>query len=213
MKYVRITLMMLTAISVCVVVWAQINNADKNPMQIAYLTVDGKEHEIVVGEEARISIGDKEHSVIIALDPYCLFQNAGLKFKFPSRMYYSIDESTPNLTLWSIDGDNAVIMVQRYKIPVSEAIILESIKNQYLQMKATVELEDIKFKGAKTVLDGKRMKAEWGDTSIYQELYFMKMKGSTVLLIFQDTLDEHGENSREFADLIKTVSASLALIE
>lgn len=208
MKYALVTVIMISATLTGFVVWGQ---NSKEPSQTAYLTIDGNEHELVVGEETRILINEKDHAVKITLDPYRLFQAAGLKFKYPSKMCFTVDDSSPNLTIWSLDGDSSVIMVHLYEVDIEEKIILQSIKNQYLQMNATIDVKDVELKGKNTVLKGKGLEVELGNIFLYQELYMIKNRKTTVALIFQDTLDDRGKNTGEYTNLIKSVSASLEI--
>ena len=93
---------MLLALSV----WGEAKNKDTESAQIAFLEIDGEKHEIIIGEKVQLKIGDKLHSFKVNLDPYRLFNKAGLSFKYSSRMGFSFDPSTPGIKAWSIDGDN-----------------------------------------------------------------------------------------------------------
>jgi hypothetical protein len=57
----------------------------KEPVKIGYLKIDGVEHEIRIGEEARLVIAGKEHLLKLRLAPFRVFEKAGCRFITPRR--------------------------------------------------------------------------------------------------------------------------------
>jgi len=168
---------------------------------------------LLIGRKSQLNIGDKPDSVKIRLDPYRVFNKAGIKFKFLSRMYFSLDDSDPIVNTWSIDGDNSLILIQEFKMPIDEKTVIDALKDEYIQMKATVDVKGVQLKGKNDVLDGKRIKMKIGNVSLSQDVYVVKMGMRTTAIILQDTFEDDGNNTSEYAKMVKIFTESFEIQE
>lgn len=183
----------------------------KEPVQIGYLTLDGVEHEIRVGEEARIVISGKEHLLKLRLASFRVFDKAGTTFHYPAPMFFSFDDSDPDVTVWSLDGNNAVIMVQEYREAVKLNDLVKVMAGEYALMKAQVDVSEAALKGPGGLYSGKKLRVQMGEIRLYQELYMVQVGNRSICLILQDSLDEEGKNSEEFEKVRAQVAETFAV--
>lgn len=181
---------------------------DKKPRQNGVLVIDGKEHPFVVGVEQAITLDGKPHRVTVKLDPFHSFSEAGLTFRYPRSMYYALDDSDPNVTIWSMDGDSAIIMVQRYDTQVGEQALVDALVSQYHSMKADVKVLKTKWETKGGTYDGKMLMIQMGDIKLLQKVFYHEDKDGATSWILQDSLDHAGRTSDEFRQMLEVLSES-----
>ncbi len=181
----------------------------EEPNQAAYLTIDGVKHQIIVGEESELVIDNKRRRVALTLDPNREFNKAGIRFSYNGQMHYSYEALSEDVDHWSIDGNNAVIMVQRYKEQIDDKTILDQFKNQYEAMNASVKTKKTVFKFGKNKLRGYRLNIALGDIYLMQEIFVIPKNESTTVLFLQDTLGENRRNTQEFLEMKRFIGETL----
>lgn len=202
--------MTVLAVSLCAVwIFGQDKPEKISADRFAILEIDGTVHRIIIDRETKLIIGGKEHVVKISVDPLTVFSEAGVSFKYSSRASCSRESSGPNLNMWNITGDQTVIMVQEYKMVIGEAFFVKSLQDQYAGMKAEVETKDAELKTAAGVFKGKELLIHMGEIRLSQQVFTVRKGEHTVLLILQDTLDEKGEHTDEFLEMLKAVARTL----
>lgn len=184
---------------------------DNGGDQIAYLAIDGNEHEMLLGKTSRIKIGDRQFAVKIRLAPFRFFNKGGIQFNFPSLMHYKLDDADPNVKMWNINGDNALIMIQAFRMHVDHTALINAFKDQYTQMKADVDLSAIKLKTAGTIFKGTRFDITMGNIRLYQEVYIIEKDSRTTAIILQDAPDEGNNNTGEYMHMKKIFAESFLL--
>ena len=175
----------------------------------AIVTIDGIEHSISLNKETKIKIGSKEHLINIKLSEYSTFKIDGMSFSYNSNMTYNEDTSNPNVSMWNIDGNSNVIMVQKYQTNITTDFLTDMIKQQFKNMKAKVEVENSILKYKKSNLKGLKLKIQLGDIFLSQEIYTTIRNGKTVALIIQDTLNDDRSNSKEYKNGITLLKKTL----
>lgn len=183
----------------------------KEPVQFGYLIIDGVEHEIRVGEEARIVIAGNEHALKLRLATFRVFEKAGLSFQYPAAMYYAFDDSDPEVLVWSMDGDSVVIIVQEYAEAVEVMDLVKSLAGEYVLMKAKVDVSDVTLKVKNELLSGKKILAKMGESTLQQEVYMFPVGAGRVALVLQDFPDDEGTNSAEFQKMRALIAETFSI--
>ncbi len=187
--------------------------AEDSAGQSALLEIDGKVHTVLIGEETKLKIGSKMRSVRIRIAPHSVFNRVGIRFRYPSSMGFNLDDSDPNVSIWSMDGDEAVIMVQQYNVDIDANVLYAAMKSEFVQMKAKVEVSAIQLKGKRRTLDGKRFKVKMGNVNILQDIYILQEGEQKLALFLQDTVTDNGKSSSEYIEILKLFSKSFEIVK
>jgi len=179
--------------------------------RIVYLTIDGKKYEIFVGKESSIAFGGKEHSVGIAFAPFCVFDNGDLSFSFPATMNCVRESPTPGLETWVLSGGDAAMTIQKYSVKMDGGVLLNGLKQQYVKMKASVDVKKVRFEGKNAKLEGTGLYIKLGNSRLSQDLYMVKKGNLLLVIILQDSLSDAGKHSKEYSDMLIKLKESLTI--
>lgn len=178
--------------------------------RILSVDIDGETYKIPLNIESKVSVNNKIRNIKITIDDTSKFNGYGLQFLFPSKMTANFDDNDPNVKIWSIDGDAALIMVQRYETPVELKSFIGRLVAYYKNMKADVSTEKETFKGRYVMIDGTNIIAKLGDITIVQKVFLSRHRGGATLLILQDTINKKN-HSKEFLKIEKVIKQSLKI--
>lgn len=185
------------------------------PAQKATIEINGREYTIIIGETSQITIGEDTHSIRVKINTLNTFNQAGLKFDYPSNMLFESEALGFGVTQWNLDGTNITVIVQEYKVPATKNMLLGAFKDQYELMKAEISASEIIYKTKDNTLEGVKFNIVMGNIGLVQEFYFLMNKDgkSSKVLILQDMPDDQGDYTEEFISIKKTISETLEVIE
>jgi len=157
------------------------------------LTLGGRTYEVRAGEPFEVELagetyaGDLEPSDTrrLALDD--------LSFEYPNGMTFEY-EASPGMRMWTLDGNDAVIMVQRFAFGVKQENLVVGIEESLAELgdpvrdDASIELEGTTHRGV-------TIDVEISDFTLHSEVY---MIGEKVALILQDSRDVGEDVTEEF---------------
>jgi len=190
---------------------ARDSNKATEPEQNAILTIDGKEYPVVVGHQSQIVIGGKQRNVHLEISPLRKFDKVGISFQYVGQRHFSYEKLSEQVDHWSLDGNNTIIMVQRYAVAVTRKDILNEFQKQFKAMKADINTSAItlSYKGGK--LKGDRLNISLGNIKLTQDIFLIPDRGSSRTFILQDTLNDKGMNTVEYNQTKKLLENSLSI--
>lgn len=188
-------------------------SADKSiaPLQTYILTVDGVPHELISDRDTELQISDKKYHVVLKKNQTRRFNYAGVSFEFDTSLHFSYEALAPAVDHWSLDGNNSVIMVQKYSSKVEYSEIVESFLTQYRQMKAGTELSEATLAIGGEIKTGKRLNVSFAKIKLEQQIFYFNNNNSAVVIILQDTLTDSGAHTAEFVNLRNLVEKTLSV--
>ncbi len=187
------------------------DNNGQEPAQNATISIDGQNHRIVVGTPSRITVGGKSREFSVNISPYRDFSKAGVNFKYLSQRHFSYDKLSAAVDHWSLDGNNTIIMVQHYKVPVTRKDIIKQFHEQFKAMKAGIKQTNTKIKTKSGTIKGDRLHITLGNIRLTQEIFVIEDSKATRTFILQDTVPDKGGNSQEYHDTRKVIERTLSL--
>jgi len=181
------------------------------PEQNAVLTIDGNKYPVVVGHQSQVVIGGKQHNVHLEISPLKKFDKVGISFQYLGQRHFSYEKLSEQVDHWSLDGNNTIIMVQRYAVAVTRNDILNEFQKQFKAMKADIKTSAISlnYKGGK--LNGDRLNISLGNIRLTQDIFLIPDRGSSRTFILQDTLNDKGMNTAEYMQTRKLLESSLSI--
>lgn len=181
------------------------------PEQKAMLVIDGKSHAIAPGKKTKMKIGGQDRTVSLEMSPFRDFDKAGVRFQYVGQRHFSYEKLSAQVDHWSLDGNNTIIMVQHYSVPVTREDILSEFQKQFKAMNASIKQSGVsmKLKGGK--LSGDRLDITLGNVKLSQDIYVIASDKSTRTFILQDTISDKGKNTDEYFQTRKRIEKSLSL--
>lgn len=176
------------------------------------LTVDGKSHTLLLDRPLELNIGGRPVKLKLQAANYREFAIAGVRFHYPCQMSYEVDKSTPGLTIYTLDGNDAVIMLMcPGQILGKDELLKETVANlkaEYGKGKVVEEPLELKLNGS--LLRGSRLRIQLLGQSLIQDCLGFRHQGRSYLLILQDS-PRGGKPSPEGANVVKLLQRSFRL--
>ena len=108
-------------------------------------------------------------------------------------------------------GIGSNIIIQKCLVEVDEDKIINNFKDRYNQMKAGLNVQKIQLKTKDITLNGQRLTITISSITMTQDIYFVKKKAYTTLLILQDNHYNKNENSEAFKKMMKIFKESFKI--
>jgi hypothetical protein len=152
-------------------------------------------------------------AVTLRVQPYRVFPYGGVRFHYPREYTFEADLESPDVSMWTLSGNDCKILVQRYRGQADHRAVLESVKKgmlaRYKDPGAREAAAGLSVPGVD--LRGRRIDVRVATTLIRQDLYSAPAGPDTVLLILQDSPREDGEPSADWAGAERMLRETLQL--
>ncbi|HNX77008.1 MAG TPA: hypothetical protein PLM07_17255 [Candidatus Rifleibacterium sp.] len=177
----------------------------REPADTFKLSIDGNEYQIVPEKSLEVTCKGEKLPVLLTVEPLKNFNYGGIELKYPRNYTFEADLSEKEVSLWSLSGNQFVLMIQKYPAEMNHQIMASMLLPRFGEKNSSLEPCRAELNGSETA--GTRLITTIGDSTITQEIYSFKVEGGSLLLILQDTIGSKGEKSEEgakFRELLKT---------
>lgn len=183
----------------------------KEPELRYILTVGDTEHTIKEGQEIDIKGTFDNPKVTLTASKTRLFKAVGVNFSYPSNFSFEYDDSNPGIKIWTLSGNDSVLMLQDYgKLKLGREAFIQQMISLYGAKNAKAEDISYKFNGLE--IKGDRITANIATTSIYQDVFVLPHSTGTRIMIIQDVISRD-KVSEEEADLVHNLLNKTLKIE
>jgi len=181
--------------------------SDKDEPSLSYtLRVDKETVRLVPGKDVQIKGRFDNPTVTLVPDTERLFTYAQVTFKYPANFAFEADFDTEGLKMWTLDGNNCVIMVQQYEsLAMTPKAFAEQLKKLYGAGTRT-ENKSYTFNGQK--YSGIRVHLTLASQKMIQDVLALPTKTGSRLLILQDNPPEE-KQSEESKTVLKLLNETL----
>jgi hypothetical protein len=161
---------------------------------------------IDAGQAVDVDIDGKPTRLRIAELPWRQFAEAGLRFEYPK--HFPWEYEAPGT--WSLDGNNAVIIVIRADKGDAPAPddVLDGMQ-EGLELKKKPVRDTVVLATKQGRITGSAMTSRLASSRLRTEVYVLEGKSSSFVLMLQDSLDDEGKPTAEFIDMRKRLVGSL----
>ena len=172
------------------------------------LTIDGKEYTVTEGQSLQLEGTFNNPEVSIAQAKHMTFNQRSLAFHYPRHFAFEYEESM-GLDMWTLDGNNFVIMYFVLAGPAGVDDLVEGMVSQFGKenckiSKTTKTLGDRK-------LPGKRILVELIGQKLHLDILSIDSQQTpSRFLIFHDSLDDDGEASQESAETMDMIDKTIS---
>jgi len=178
------------------------------------LEIDGKKYPIEQDKPIQPQIEVKNPKIVLWAEPYRLFEYGGVSFKYPRAFILWSNLAQPKIKIWTISGDNASIMVEKYMVKIEVKDFIEKLISSYGKRNCTTSSAKIKLDGKE--VEGTRVWVKFKLTestmqTMTQEIYEIRNVTGVTLLILQDCLDDDLKDTKEYLEMKKVFQESFSL--
>ncbi len=159
------------------------------------LVLNDGEVELFTDRDVELPENAAKAKARLIVNPEKRFAYGDVELNYPRYFTFEADLDAEEVRLWSLSGNKAVLMVQRYPVEMDHKVMAEQLLPSFGEGNSTLGTCEMVFNGVNTA--GSRVVTTIGEGTIAQEIFSFKMKKGSLLLILQDTLD-NGNNSEEF---------------
>lgn len=175
------------------------------------LSVDGRAYTVPVGKPFLIKLGDRKVRLEIAPQTNRTFSEAGVSFSYPRECKMTVDEDDENVTLWTLEGADATLILQHYSTQIEPPsllnVLVENLVKQY--GKANVQQQKIRLSGKQRKYQGVRLATTLGGVDIVQNIITFANEQGGFALILQDTGGEGENSSEDFRSMVDMLGKTL----
>lgn len=183
------------------------------PPMLFTLEVGGSRHVIDIGKPLTLRTKEGETVVVLRVEDHRVFPYGGVRFHYPAHLAFEADLEDPAAGIWTLGGNNVVLMVQRFPgRPDHEACRREIVRATALQLGIRrPQTKETKTKLGGREIPGTHLDIAIGGTRLTMDLYSLALGGVSVVLLLQDALGDDGEHSAEWNRTVEMLSRSFEL--
>lgn len=185
-------------------VWGQAKE-DQEPPQIFFLEAGDKKISVDLDKPFSLTELGGQTTLTLRSEPYRVFNHAGLNFQYPREFSFSADLENEAVSIWSLNGTNAVVIVQRYPGRTDA----DAVRKEFIQALAEQYKEALKGQTAVALplksgnLQGTRLKVDRAGAALIQDVFTFVSGNNVVLLLLQDAPQQNNQPSAEQAKVQK----------
>jgi len=190
---------------------AQGKAADAPPPLVMELEVDGKSVPVEPNRTFEVEINGRKVPVRLKVLPHRVFDREGVRFQYPADHGWEVDRGESAVTIYTLDGNNTVIMLMKYNVPIEEGKARQRMADGLLaQYGKNAKQSPLTLKLGEITATGTRVDAKIVGESMRQDIYSFKHRDSTWLLMIQDTPND-GEPSAETRAVVEMLQKTFEL--
>lgn len=167
------------------------------------LKIDGHNYPIELNKRTQLSVSLSNPEILLKVNPYKTFKYGGVFFKYPRYFTFEAYLDHPGVKMWSLSGNNAVILFQKFQTPIEHRDSAKLLAHKYGRENCKIEECEIIISGKS--IQGSKVLVKLAGNSLSQQIFSFKAKHGTTLLILQDSLSHNGEFSVEGIALKKLI--------
>ncbi len=185
-----------------------VNAADHDEPALGYtLRIGDKQVRIEPGQEI-VAMGNfQDPKIALVPDKFRQFTYAGMAFKYPANFAFEADFETEGVKIWSLDGNDFVIMLHQFQEPsMTPQALAEEMVNTY-GPESKSEPISYRFNGAE--YKGTRVHFTVFGTKLFQDILGIPTPEGSRLLLLQDLPAEEKVSEEERKLVLKLLDESL----
>ena len=188
--------------------------AAETPKQ-ARLTIDGEAYNVPLAKPFAVRIGGER--VTLQIDPLddLEFDEAGVAFRYPTELIREANNDDDSVTIWTLQGQNAAVMLQRYDGGLDPKSLLGVLVDNIAQRDGVPEdkRQAVKLRGAERAYPGTQLRSSSGEgearRDLVQNVFTFANDAGVFALIIQDARPAGAKDSSEYAETLRLLGDSL----
>lgn len=183
----------------------------------ARLTIGDQTYNVPIGKPFAVKLGGERITMRIDPEVDRSFSEAGISFRYPASFTAEGNADDPAVTIWTIQGTSAAIMLQKYEGGLDSKSLIEvlvtNISDQYKPQKVeqqAVEQQAVKLRGIDASYEGVQLKTtNEDDIEIVQNIFAFANEQGVFALMVQDTHAASDGDSEQYTEALRLLGESL----
>lgn len=150
--------------------------------------------------------------ITVTAQPHRVFPYQGVQFNYPRAFAFESDLEDQGAKSWTLSGSNFKIMYFVLNASVSTAEFANTMIDQFGRESARIVNANATITLGKEKLTGTSLQATIAKHKMVIDIYRVPSRGTkTKLLVFQDSLDDLGNRSKESQHTLAEIKSSFAV--
>ncbi len=157
------------------------------------------------GERVRMQLDSQESLTLIA---------SGIEFDYPSDLKLEENAEDGSVKIWTMQGENAAIMLQEYAAEIGPDSLLEALVANILDQhpkEAKPKRRKVRLNGTDRTLEGAQIETTEEGVVVLQNLFTFENEQGVFALMLQDAHAEEAEASDEYKRSLHLLGETLAV--
>jgi hypothetical protein len=184
------------------------------PLQFE-LDVNGKTHSIQAQRPLEIEVGGQKVRLQLKPLPYRVFDHQKIRFQYPAFFGWEVDDSDSDVTIYTLDGNDTVLILMRYGElqdvgEIKESLVGTMVAQYGGKQRARQSAASINLAGKK--IEGVRLDIRVVGEKLRQDIFVFEGPNGVVGLIVQDSPTDRGETTEETKQAVQMLEKTFELL-
>lgn len=184
----------------------------------ARLTINEDAYNVPIGKPFAVRIDGKRMTLRIDRQTDRVFDQSDVSFNYPTDFEPLQDEAgSEGVTIWTLQGRNAAVMLQRYEDGLDPKSLLEVLVGNLLEREgnATAKQQAVKLTGPDRAYQGVQVRsstqaaAGQPATKSVQNFFTFANENGVFALLIQDVSAPGAKESKEYTEALRLLGESL----
>lgn len=183
----------------------------------ARLTINDEAYNVPLGKPFAVRIGGKRMTLRIDPQTDLGFDEAGVSFRYPTTLESIADQAGEGVTIWTLQGRNTALMIQRYEDGLNAQSLLDVLVGNIIDREgeASVKRQEVKLTGVERAYQGVQLKVETAAageqpaTESVQNVFTFANAQGVFALLLQDVRAKGEPDSGEYSETLRLLGESL----
>ncbi|MCU0962478.1 MAG: hypothetical protein MUF48_20475 [Pirellulaceae bacterium] len=181
------------------------------PLEFAVI-VDDKSVTINEGQTIQLDGTFTNPRISVTPQPYRVFPYQGITFKYPRSFTFEADLADPDAKHWTLTGNDLTIMFFVMNARLTTGEFANNMIDQFGRENCKVNDANAKITLGSQSLSGTSIQVTVATHKMVMDIYRIPSRGEvTKLLVFQDSLDDTGNRSKEGRQTLEDMKASFTV--
>ncbi len=178
------------------------------------LVIGEEVYEVPVGEPFAVAINGKRVRMQLESRESFSLKVSGIEFSYPSEMKLEENKGDGAVNIWTMQGENAAVMLQEYAAEIGPESLLEAlvgnIKEQHKD-DDTLKQRKVRLNATDRTLEGTQLETTDEGVVVLQNLFTFENEQGVFALMLQDARAVDADASAEYQKALQLLGDTLAV--
>ena len=184
---------------------------DREPPSLYTVRVGKTDVPIRLDQPVEVELNGVKTRLELRVKPYRVLDVGTVRFRYPRAMAFEVQAIDGSSKLWTLDGNDAVVMLQRTPssdVNAARDAVTDEMIARWGKHLASRTPHDVTL--ADRTINGECFRIVVAEQTIEQSVYTFGAKGDVFTLILQDSLTDAGKRTPEATRTFRMVCDSFA---
>ena len=184
----------------------------KEPPLEFVVNIGDKSITITEGNTAQLDGTFANPTISVNPQPHRIFPYGGITFKYPRSFAFEANLADPEGKNWTLSGNDLKLMYFVYSARITTGEFANNMIGQFGREKCKVTDANAKIILGNQTLSGTTIQINIATHKMVMDIYRIPSHGAgTKLVVFQDSLDDAGNRSKEGLQALKEIESSFTV--